>query len=251
MCGQYSEGGTVKCGLNLCCSYFGWCGTDEAHCSTTATYGCQEGFGGCTIVPPPSCSSSSGSSSGRKVGYYQGANVRTRLCDRVAPSQINTVGFTHLNFAFVWFDPISFEMVPANEADVPLYSQFTALKSESLQTWVSVGGWDFTDPGPTENAFSNMVSTSANRAAFISSLMSFMEYYGFQGADLDWEYPAEVARGGVAADTENFVTLVQEMRAAFGTTYGRVLNTWIGPFSNQLSRTICHSCSRLLVSSWN
>ena len=26
MCGKYSEGGDLKCGMNLCCSHYGWCG---------------------------------------------------------------------------------------------------------------------------------------------------------------------------------------------------------------------------------
>ena len=65
-----------------------------------------------------------------------------------------------------------------------------------------------------------MASSSANRAAFISSLKSFMSKYGFQGVDLDWEYPGTSERGGVRADTENLVSLVSEMRAAFGTQYG-------------------------------
>ena len=26
MCGRYSDGGNIKCGMNLCCSYYGWCG---------------------------------------------------------------------------------------------------------------------------------------------------------------------------------------------------------------------------------
>jgi chitinase len=48
--------------------------------------------------------------------------------------------------------------------------------------------WSFNDPkAKTRTAFSDMVSTRANRAAFISSLMTFMDTYGFQGADIDWE----------------------------------------------------------------
>jgi chitinase len=70
-----------------------------------------------------------------------------------------------------------------------LYNRFTALKSKKpgLQTWISVGGWSFTDPGPTRNSFSDMTSNSGNRAAFINGLRSFMNTYGFDGVDLDWE----------------------------------------------------------------
>lgn len=67
---------------------------------------------------------------------------------------------------------------------------------------------------------SNMVATQANRARFISSLMAFMAQYGFQGADIDWEWPVDPARGGRPGDTAGLVALVKEMRAAFGTRYG-------------------------------
>ncbi|OAQ77245.1 carbohydrate-binding module family 18 protein [Purpureocillium lilacinum] len=44
-----------------------------------------------------------------------------------------------------------------------------------------------------------------------------METYGFQGVDIDWEYPSESTRGGRAEDASNFVLLVKEMKAAFKT----------------------------------
>ncbi len=47
-----------------------------------------------------------------------------------------------------------------------------------------------------------------------------MDKWGFQGADLDWEYPASDVRGGRPEDTANLVSLVKEMRAAFGSKYG-------------------------------
>lgn len=47
-----------------------------------------------------------------------------------------------------------------------------------------------------------------------------MAKYGFQGIDLDWEYPGSAERGGSRADIANFVTLVKDMRAAFGKKYG-------------------------------
>ena len=82
-----------------------------------------------------------------------------------------------------------------------LYSRFTAIKARApgLQTWISVGGWSFNDAGntpDTRTAFSNMASTSANRQAFVNSLVQFMNTYGFDGADIDWEYPGADDRGG-------------------------------------------------------
>lgn len=67
---------------------------------------------------------------------------------------------------------------------------------------------------------SDLASTPANRAAFISGLKTFIAQYGFQGVDLDWEYPATPERGGQPADTEYYVSFVKEMRAAFGGQHG-------------------------------
>lgn len=103
-----------------------------------------------------------------------------------------------------------------------LYSRFTGLKSKhkGLQTWISVGGWSFTDPGPYRSAFSDMASSSGNRQTFISGLIKFMDSYGFDGVDIDWEYPVADDRGGKSGDSANYVLLVQELKAAFGSKYG-------------------------------
>lgn len=126
-----------------------------------------------------------------------------------------------MNFAFAFFDPASFEITPM-DTDSSLFSRFTGIKSRAagLQTWISVGGWSFTDPGPTQHAFGTMASTSSNRQKFISGLVKFMTTYGFDGVDLDWEYPGADDRGGNTNDAANYVALVKEMRSAFGTKYG-------------------------------
>ena len=117
-------------------------------------------------------------------------------------------------------------MMPMNPGDPKLYTRFTALKSKkaSLQCFISVGGWSFNDPTNipnTRTAFSDMVGSAANRRTFINSLSRFMKTYNFDGVDLDWEYPAANDRGGVPADLANYVTFLRELRAAFGTRYGR------------------------------
>ncbi|KAJ4288855.1 hypothetical protein N0V88_007185 [Collariella sp. IMI 366227] len=191
---------------------------EEFCVGTSPTAKCQQGFGRCETVSAPTCGGSS--ATGRTIGYYQVGNVRDRQCNRIRPAQIKTEGLTHLYLAFASIDPNSLKVIPANADDVALYKEFTALKSSKLQTWVAIGGWDFSDPGPTRTAFNDAARTPARRKTFINSLVAFLTEHGFQGVDIDWEYPGAPDRGGTSVDTDNYVTLIKEMRAAFGTKFG-------------------------------
>ncbi len=63
-----------------------------------------------------------------------------------------------------------------------------------------------------------MANNATYRAKFISNLVSFVETYGFDGIDLDWEYP--ITSGRKWLDRINLVSLIKELRAAVNTTYG-------------------------------
>lgn len=73
------------------------------------------------------------------------------------------------------------------------------------------------DKWPTR---SKLAASKESRTAFINSLLIFLPQYGFQGVDIDWEYPVASERGGNPEDTQNLVYLVQEMHAAFNGAYG-------------------------------
>lgn len=193
-----------------------FCGSTDDFCNT----GCQVGFGGCGPPKRPSCGGGT-SANKRTIGYYESWSS-TRKCQSVAPEDLNLNGFTHVNFAFASFDPSTFQIAPMDGTSASLYNRFTGLKNNNrgLQTWISVGDWSFTDPGPTRSAFSTMSGSADNRATFIKGLRNFMDEYGFDGVDIDWEYPQADDRGGQPGDKDNYVTLIKEMRAAFGTKYG-------------------------------
>jgi chitinase len=65
--------------------------------------------------------------------------------------------------------------------------KFTDLSKDSnLKTWIAIRGFDMSNPeAATHTTWSDMVSTKANRAAFIESARNYMDEYGFTGIDID------------------------------------------------------------------
>ena len=66
-------------------------------------------------------------------------------CDALEPDDLVLAGLTHLNFAFAFFDPSTFEIAPMDGNSAKWYTKTTSLKSKKpgLQVWIAVGGWSF------------------------------------------------------------------------------------------------------------
>lgn len=76
-----------------------------------------------------------------------------------------------------------------------MFTRFINLKNSNpnVKLLIAMGGWN---EGST--TYSQVVASSTARATFVTSVYNFLERYGFDGFDLDWEYPG--LRGGAAQD---------------------------------------------------
>ncbi|KAI0112108.1 chitinase [Nemania sp. FL0031] len=196
---KYSE--FDKCPLNVCCSEHGFCGTTDEFC------------GDDNQVDRPSCSVGD-TPIDRVIGYYEAWSTDKRSCYGMLPEEIPYGYYTHLIFSFAAIDPETYEISPGGSQTADFMNRIGSIKmiQPDIEIWVAVGGWAFNDPGPNQLTFSEIAASKENTDKFISSLIKMMNTYGFDGIDIDWEYPAAEDRGGREEDFDNFVTFLERVR---------------------------------------
>lgn len=78
-----------------------------------------------------------------------------------------------------------------------------------VKTLISVGGWTWS------GKFSDAALTESSRNTFADSVVAFIKQHGFDGVDIDWEYPVG---GGLSSNTTraqdktNFTLLMAKLR---------------------------------------
>lgn len=147
------------------------------------------------------------------IGYFEGW-AQNRPCNVFWPEDIPVGLYTHINFAFATIDPVTFKVGPGSQLDIGLYRRLALIKQKDpdLQLFIAIGGWTFNDPGPTQMVFSDLAASVPRQKAFIESLISFMSTYGFDGVDLDWEYPRTPDRAGREVDYANFPKFMKRLK---------------------------------------
>jgi chitinase len=101
------------------------------------------------------------------------------------------------------------------------------------EIYPAIGGWTLSKTFPA------MAANATARTNFAKQCIDLIRDYGFDGIDIDWEYPGFIEHNGTAQDELNFSLLLQEVqseltalsrRAATGSkTYGLTAALPCGP----------------------
>ena len=170
----------------------------------------------------------------RIVGYF----VEWGVYDRnYHVADIPAELLTHINYAFI--NPTLangceiYDSWAALDKNGGNYNLLNNLKQTHphLKVLMSLGGWTLS------GEFSDIALTDASRSAFVTDCVDFMLQYGFDGIDVDWEYPGG---GGLSSnyrpeDKENFTALLQEFRTQLDAKGQYLLTIAAGGGSDKLA----------------
>jgi GH18 family chitinase len=166
------------------------------------------------------------------------------------PSDIPADKLTHINYAFANIDASGRVALGDSYADIdkaypgdswdtslqPFRGTFNQIMNvirkehPHLKVLLSVGGWTWSAK------FSDVAKDDGGRETFAQSCLDMIEKYGFDGIDIDWEYPVE---GGLSSnvyrpeDGANYVLLLNAIRAKIGSEKLLTIASAAGP---QLTR---------------
>ncbi|XP_065368948.1 probable chitinase 10 [Calliphora vicina] len=148
---------------------------------------------------------------------------------------------THLNYGFIGIDETGHLHIKDRNLDLSsnkgrgnlrIFNDLK-LKNPQVKTLLSVGG------SQSSRNFSTTAADPEKISTFVESALHYIKRYGFDGLDLDWEYPNQYHSIKNNNDRENLVTLLQHLKEGFE-PYGYLLTAAIGPaeYSPQLSYNI-------------
>lgn len=141
------------------------------------------------------------------AGYYAAWTANSGF----TPAQIDPNLLTYILYAFANIGPDLRIIMGYPYIDPYNFRQLAVLKqtNPNLKTLISVGGWTWS------GLFSDVALTETSRTVFAESCAAFIRQHGFDGVDIDWEFPVS---GGLPTnirrpeDKQNFTLLLRTLR---------------------------------------
>ncbi|MEV6693610.1 glycosyl hydrolase family 18 protein [Micromonospora sp. NPDC051196] len=118
---------------------------------------------------------------------------------------VNSVQYgklTHINYAFVL--PNSNGTLRPVENPGKLSSLVSLGRANNVKVSIAIGGWNDGD----DSAFEALAANASTRTTFVNNVVNFVNQYGLDGVDMDWEYPDP------GASANNFSLLMQQLSNA-------------------------------------
>lgn len=84
-------------------------------------------------------------------------------------------------------------------------SLIEAAHNSGTKVEMAVGGWSYSDGSLCQYAFEKATNTDAKCRSLANSILSVVDKYGFDGVDIDWEYPT-------ASSANQFTSFMRYLR---------------------------------------
>ncbi|VXD11539.1 glycosyl hydrolase family 18 protein [Marinoscillum sp. 108] len=115
---------------------------------------------------------------------------------------------THINYAFAL--PTASGGLQAIENPAKLQSLVSQGHAKGVKVLIAIGGWDLGDGGGNDGRFNTLAASASSRNNFVNNVLSVINQYNLDGADIDWEFPEPVN----GAPDNNFTLLMGQLSTA-------------------------------------
>ena len=165
------------------------------------------------------------------MGYYP-----YWVQDAFPPQDLDLETFTRINHSFAWPDEEGGIESPAGFFDPSIADH---IHNNNRKFILALGGWGHTE------GFVSSTSTYELRAVFISSIIDKIIAFGYDGVDIDWEYPQTIEQ------KNNLTYFIEELDSVFYSFDPQLLITMAVPISNWSGQWLDMSALRPHVDFFN